>query len=87
MSEPVVKHRQMANMGKLLLVRVDPGEKIFDVKADLKGNLLGEPVLLGVVMNRFPIINGLTVYLSNDDYDAAKSAMAAQGLVRKNTRH
>lgn len=64
--------RPMAMIGKLLCVSCEPGTKIFDISTEPE-------TLLGIVMDRHPVINhkAHTVYLSTDDYRAAKAALPA----------
>lgn len=66
--KPEVKRRRQATLAGILVIAVDPGDKIFDTSDPVR------PVLLGVVGNGLPVVNekAKTVYLSNDDYDAAK---------------
>lgn len=64
--EPEIKQRRMAMIGKVAAVSVEPGTKIFDLEGEK---------LLGIVMDRCPVINGQTVYLSTDDWDAARDAL------------
>lgn len=72
---PLVKARRQAVMtvdGKqLLLVEVARGDKVFDASLP--------PKLLGTVDDRQPVINGDTVYLSRDDWEAAKQAAIDTG--------
>lgn len=66
--EPEVKPRQQAMIGDVLAIRVEAGTKIFcSLTADL----------LGIVGNRMPVVNikDKAVYLSEDDWDAAKAAL------------
>lgn len=64
--EDEIKPRRQAMIGdNILAVAVEPGEKIFDV----------EGKFLGIVFNKHPVVNGQTIYLSNDDYDAARDAL------------
>lgn len=74
---PVLVERAMAFVDDILLVRCEPGSKIFDIRD-------GKEVFLGIVGNRMPVINGMTCYLSEDDYDAAKDALPNRNL---KTRH
>lgn len=62
-----IKERPMAMIGRILAVCCDRGDKIFD----LGGNLLG------IVDDRKPVVNEPcgTVYLSKDDWEAAKRAL------------
>ena len=69
--KPEVVQRDMAMIGKVLAVSVEPGTKIFD---------MGEN-LLGIVEDRKPVINGQTAYLSTNDYQAAKRALTAPPAV------
>lgn len=64
--------RPMAMIGKLLCVCCQPGDKIFDTSVEPE-------VLLGIVQDRMPVINhkASTVYLSENDYRAAKAALPA----------
>lgn len=80
----VVVARQQAMIGKVLAVCVEPGTKIFD---------MGEQ-LLGIVEDRKPVYNlpASTVYLSTNDYEAAKRALPAPpkvlpGLPGSRTAH
>lgn len=68
MADDVIKARPMAMIGKVLAVCVEPGTKIFDLYTN---------ELLGIVGNREPVYNlpAKTVYLSTDDYEAAKRAL------------
>lgn len=66
--EPEVVARRMAYVGKVLLVEIPQGEKVFDI-------LTG--ALLGTVEDRKPVINGNTCYISPNDYEAAKRALPA----------
>lgn len=59
----------LPNGKELLIVSCEPGTTIFDNETD-------KP--LGIVMNRHPVINGRTAYLSTDDYNAAKAAIPAR---------
>jgi len=63
-----VKPRRQAMIGKVLVVEVDPGTKIFDL-------FTGK--LVGMVLNGKAVPNGHTVYLTTDDYNAAKAALPA----------
>lgn len=65
--EPEIIQRPMAMIGKVLAVSCPQGTPIFD----LGGNLLGH------VADRKPVYNGNTVYLSTNDYNAAKAALPA----------
>lgn len=75
--EPEVKHRRMAMIGKVLAIQVEPGTKIFHPVTE---------VLLGIVGDRMPVINhdDNAVYLSTDDWNAAKDALPA---APKKTKH
>lgn len=66
--EPEVKPRQQAMIGDVLVIRVEPGTKIFCAATEK---------LLGIVGNRLPVINvkDKAVYLSEDDWDAAQAAL------------
>ena len=64
--EPEIVDRPRAYIGNVLVVCCPPGTVIFDL-------LTERP--LGVVMDRHPVINGQTCYLSTDDYEAAKRAL------------
>ena len=63
-----VKRRRQATISGILVIAVDPGDKIFDTSDPVR------PKLLGIVGNGLPVVNepARTVYLSNDDYDHAK---------------
>lgn len=63
-----VKERRVAMIGKVMCVQCDPGDKIFDLENEK---------LLGIVMDRVPVINHKTntVYLSHDDWLAAEAAL------------
>lgn len=65
--KPEVVERQQAMIGKVLAVCVEPGTKIFDMSE----------TLLGIVEDRKPVYNlpAKTVYLSTNDYEAAKRAL------------
>lgn len=67
MDDPI-KGRDMAMIGKILAVSVEPGTQIFDLET---GNRLG------IVADRMPVANHRTstVYLSTNDYQAAKRAL------------
>lgn len=66
--KPQVKRRREAMIGKVHVVEVDAGDKIFDL-------FTGK--LLGIVEDRKPVIHGMTTYLSVNDYEAAKRALPA----------
>jgi len=66
--KPEVVARRMAQIGKILLVEIPQGEKVFDLYS-------GE--LLGVVEDRKPVVNGDTCFISPNDYEAAKQALPA----------
>lgn len=68
--EPEIKTRRMAMIGKVLAIQVEPGTKIFHP---------GTGKLLGTVGNRMPVVNhdDNAVYLSTDDWFAAKAALPA----------
>lgn len=66
--QPAVKERRQAMIGNILVVEVEPGSKIFDVVTEK---------LLGIVEDRKPVVNGMTTYLSTNDYEAAKRALPA----------
>lgn len=74
----------MALIGKVLCVMCQPGEKIFDTSVEPEK-------LLGIVMDRVPVINhkANTVYLSENDYRAAKAALPAgtSPVNKSRTRH
>lgn len=63
----VIHQRNMAMIGKVLCVEVEQGTKIFDANEKL----------LGIVSDRNPVFNGMTCYLSVNDYQAAKAALPA----------
>lgn len=67
--KPEVVERDMAMIGNVLAVSVEPGTKIFDMTE----------TLLGIVEDRKPVYNlpASTVYLSTNDYEAAKRALPA----------
>lgn len=73
---PLVKARRQAMMKvgelELLVVQMDRGDKVFDT-------LVNPPKLLGVVDDKHPVINGETVYLSHDDFEAAVQATKDTG--------
>ena len=73
--------RPMAMIGKLLVIGCNPGDKIFDTSVEPEK-------LLGIVMDRIPVVNhkANTVYLSMDDYRAAKAALPVIPAAAK-TRH
>lgn len=66
--EPEIKQRRMAMIGKVLAIQVEPGTKIFHPHTEQ---------LLGIVGDRQPVINhdDNAVYLSTDDWLAAKAAL------------
>lgn len=66
-NKPEVVERPMAMIGNVLAVCVEPGTKIFDLAENL----------LGIVEDRKPVVNhpAKTVYLSTNDYEAAKRAL------------
>ena len=66
--KPEVIARPQAMIGNVLAVCVEPGTKIFDINTE---------ELLGVVADRLPVVNhpAKTVYLSTNDYEAAKRAL------------
>jgi hypothetical protein len=66
--EPEVKARRQAMIGEILCVQCDPGDKIFDLYTEK---------LLGIVMDRHPVINypAKTCYLSTNDFLAAEAAL------------
>lgn len=65
--KPEVVERPQAMIGNMLAVCVEPGTKIFDMAEQL----------LGVVEDRKPVVNhpAKTVYLSTNDYEAAKRVL------------
>lgn len=63
--EDEVVFRPRAMIGNVMAVCVPQGTPIF--------NLAGE--MLGYVADRKPVVNGDTVYLSTNDYNAAKKAL------------
>lgn len=75
MSEEKITPRRMAMIGKVLAVQVPPGTMIFDP-------ITGER--LGIVGDRMPVINhrDSTIYLSTDDWLAAKNALPASDQIR-----
>lgn len=76
--------RPMAMIGKVLVVMCQPGDKIFDLSEEPEK-------LLGIVMTGRPVVNhkASTVYLSPDDYRAAKAALPAgtDPVNKSHTRH
>lgn len=76
MPELFVKQRRTAvisdGKNEVQIVSCEPGDKIFDIRGE-------KEIFLGIVMNGKPVINGLTAYLSTDDYDRAKAAIPATG--------
>lgn len=74
--------RPTAMIGKVLCVSCSPGDKIFDV------SVVPEK-LLGIVMNGIPVVNhkANTVYLSHDDYKAAKAALPVNPAPPTTVRH
>lgn len=62
--------RPMAMIGKVLCVACDPGDKIFDLSEVPEK-------LLGIVLPGVPVVNhkAKTVYLTHDEYKAAKAAL------------
>lgn len=66
-NKPEVAARRQAMIGNVLAVCVEPGTKIFDMAEQL----------LGIVEDRKPVVNhpAKTVYLSTNDYEAAKRAL------------
>lgn len=74
--------RPMAMIGSVLCVSCAPGDKIFDVSEVPEK-------LLGIVMNGIPVVNhkAKTVYLSHDDYKAAKAALPVNPAPPMSTRH
>lgn len=52
---------------ELLVVQMDRGDKVFDT------SVIPEK-LIGTVDDKHPVINGETVYLSKDDFEAAVQA-------------
>lgn len=68
--EPEIKQRRMAMIGKVLAIQVEPGTKIFHPHTE---------ALLGIVGDRMPVYNmdDNAVYLSTDDWNAAKDALPA----------
>ena len=68
--EPEIKPRRMAMIGKVLAIQVEPGTQIFHPQT-------GER--LGIVGDRQPVMkyDDNAVYLSTDDWLAAKAALPA----------
>lgn len=78
--EPEVKARRQAMIGKVHCIEVEAGTVIFDLVTE-------KP--LGRVEDRKPVVYGDSVYLSVNDYSAAKAALPAAPMILPGlpTRH
>lgn len=74
--EPKIKQRRMAMIGKVLAIQVEPGTQIFHP---------GTGERLGIVGDRQPVYNhdDNAVYLSTDDWLAAKAALPEPDKTKK----
>lgn len=63
--DAVVPRRQAIIGGNVLAIVVPQGTSIFDISGKL----------LGHVADKKPVVNGQTIYLSDNDYNAARDAL------------